>query len=154
MARQKPWLKSDGTLKSTEELKICSQTWPPSVWEKYLKTLEGELKEILLDDPIFIEELSRDEYKTNFQDLFSVQEFPVLKRYLLDAIKELTPKQQKVLNRFFMDRMNLLEIGNSMGISSSAVSQIRDRALKKLSWIFLENITLKKTKTQKKVSIS
>ena len=152
MRNKKPWLNPDGTLKSDEEIKLSSKNWSPSVWESYLKTLEVDQEELLLDDPTFIEEHSQEEHHTHSQNLPSLMELPALRKYLFKAVEELTPKQQEVLSYLFLEDLSLRGAGKKMGISAVAVIRIRDRALKSLGQIFVDRVTSKipTTKTRER----
>ena len=111
MESKMPWLKLDGTLKSKKEIKRSCKDRSPSVWEEYLKTLEVNQEEILLDDPVLIEEHSQEADDNYYNSVLSVKEFPVLKKHLLDSIKELTFKQRGVLRLLFWDELNLRKVG-------------------------------------------
>ena len=146
MNSKTPWLKSDGTLKSEEEIKRSCKSWSPSVWEDYLKTLEVDQEEAVLDDPVLIEEHSQEADDNYYNSVLSVKEFPVLKKHLFDSIKELTFKQRGVLRLLFWDGLNLREVGQKMGVSTYAVARMRDRALKGLGLVMINRILSAMTK--------
>ena len=50
MKCKKPWLFPDGTPKTEKEIKEFCKDWSPSVWEDYLKTLEVDQEEVLLNN--------------------------------------------------------------------------------------------------------
>ena len=138
----KPWLNDDGSHKSDEEIKQECSRWGPTVWEEYLQTLEHdeEGEEFLFDEAIECENYSIEEHTDFFQDLFSNREFPVLKNRLICLLRELTPKQQKVIKLIYWEDKKLREVAEVMNCGTSAVFDLRDRALKKLGKHFLKNI--------------
>ena len=147
--KKTPWLKADGTLKSKSEIKRSCENWSPQIWEEYLKTLDVDLEEILFDDPVCVEDYSQKEHEDHKNSVFTAQEFPVLKKYLFNAVKELNHKQQRILNCLFLESLNLQEIGENMGISKGAVSRMKDRALKNLGLILMKLIFPRKSKMPK-----
>ena len=110
MKRKKtPWLLPDGKMKSRKEIRKSCKNWSSDIWENYLKTLEVEQQETLLDDPFLIEELSERECDTYQRGIPTFEEFSVLKKYLFEAFRELTDKQQIVLNRTVLEGLGLQE---------------------------------------------
>ena len=87
---QQPWLKKDGTLKSDAEIKESCKSWKPLDWENYLQTLEAEQKEVIMDDPLDLEQYSQEEHDQYMDILGSSREFPVLEKHLLKAMESLT----------------------------------------------------------------
>ena len=146
---KKPWLRPDGTLKSKAEIKKSSENWSFQIWEEYLKTLDVDREEILLDDPVCIEDHSQQDHEDQKDNIASTREFPVLKKYLFELMKELRPKQQRVLNCLFLEGLNLREIGEGMGVSAYAVARRRDCALKNLGSIMMERLFPEKSETPK-----
>ncbi len=139
MQNKTPWLSPDRTPKSEKEIKRSCESWSLSTWEDYLKTIEVNQEEVLLDDPVLIEEYPQEAGDTCF--ILDGKESLVLQRYLLDATKELTFKQRAVLNFLFLGGLNLRETGERLEISAYAVSRIRDRALKSLGMILIKRMT-------------
>ena len=150
MERITPWLKSDGTSKSEEEIKRSCKNWGPSVWEDYLKTFEVEQKEILLKNPSCIEKYSQEEIDIQKQNVLSEREFPIFKKYLFEAVKELTFKQRVVLSQIFLEGQILRVVGENMEISTYAVARIRDRALRRLGLVLIKRMTEVASKTPRR----
>ena len=140
MKSKKPWLNANGTKKSEEAIKKSCKDWNSSVWEEYLKTIEVNQREVPLS-PALIEEYSQEEHDDFCHSLPTSQEFPFLKKHLFDAVRELTPKQQKVLTGLFLEELKLREVGEMMGVSPYAVARIRDRALKSLGSILIRRVS-------------
>ena len=137
-------------MKSRKEIRKSCKNWSFNIWENYLKTLEVEQQETLLDDPFLIEELSEKKCDTYQRGIPSVEEFSVLKKYLFEAFRELTDKQQVVLNRTVLEGLGLQEVSESMDISICAVVRIRDRALKSLGSTLINHMIEATHKTQKR----
>lgn len=154
MERITSFLKADGTFKSEEEIKKSCKNWNPSVWEDYLKTLEVEQEEILLEDPSRIEDHSQEESDIHRQNVPSKNELPILKRYLFEAVKELTYKQRAVLSQIFLEGLTLKMVGQNMEISAYAVARVRDRALRSLGLVLIKRIAgAKAPKRAKEISL-
>ena len=117
--------------------------------EDYLKTLEVEQEETLLDNSTVIEDQSEEKYDFYQQSIPSIKEFPILKKYIFQAFRELTGKQQIVLNSLVLEGLGLREISECMDISLYAVSRIRDRALKSLGSILIDYMIETPHKTQR-----
>ena len=137
---KQPWLKEDGTPKSETEIKESCKNWSPSTWEAYLQTLEVEQKEIIVDNPLELEEYSQEEHDKYSNILGNRRDFPILQKHLLEAMKSLTFKQQKVLHNLFWKKMMLREVGEEIGITTSSVALLRDRALKQLGAFLVDNL--------------
>jgi len=58
--------------------------------------------------------------------------FEDAKKHLSEAIKQLSDKEQLVLQLVFVEELDLKSIGEILNISVSRVSQIKSGALKKL----------------------
>ena len=56
-----PWLNEDGSVKSDAEIRKAGQQWPPSVWQKYLATLEVRWQENVVLPPSEMDEFSKEE---------------------------------------------------------------------------------------------
>ncbi len=72
MKNKKPCLKSGRILKSEEEIKISCKQWDSSDWEDYLKTLEINQEEILLENPVLIEEYSQEADDAYYDSVFTI----------------------------------------------------------------------------------
>ena len=146
----KPWLKKDGTLKSEAEIKESCKNWDPCIWEAYLQTLEVEQKEIITETPLNLEEYSQEEHDKYGDIIGCRRNFPILQKHLLEAMKSLTGKQQKVLHKLFWEHLKLREVSEEMDIAISSVALMRDRALKQLGIIMIDNLVFMSRKTFRK----
>lgn len=68
----------------------------------------------------------------DMQDPFSVFSSEEMQEGLAEAIKTLPEQEQLILSLYYMEEMNLKEIGEILGISESRVSQIRTKVIVKL----------------------
>ena len=55
-----------------------------------------------------------------------------LRKNLMTAVDELTPRQKEVVSLFFFDGMKVTEIGKELGLHKSTVSRTLKRAKEKL----------------------
>ena len=149
MKPNKPWLRSDGQLKSEKEIKASCKNWNPSIWEDYLKTLEIELKEELFEKPLSVEEHSSEDHEKFYHDVLSANEFPVLERCLLGAAQELTGKQKSVLREHFWEGLSLRQIARSSRVSPNAIALTKERALKQLSGILISKLLASASEVQR-----
>ena len=113
--------------------------------------VEGiELKKLYKEREVFIEKYrlsSRPKmYKLNNQaiiDLWNLTEKLIRehkKEYinrvrelgLLNAIDDLTPREQKVLKMRFLEFKNLEEVGNEFGVTRECIRQLEFKAFEKL----------------------
>jgi len=138
--RNKFWLNEDGSAMSEEELKLASSQWTANEWELYLESLEHQSKDILMDAPELSENLSQEKH-THFVDLLSNgKDFSVMKSRIAEALNELSIKQKYVVKQLFWEDRKLRQVADAMGISSVAVLKLRDRALKKVGLLLLNNL--------------
>ncbi len=66
------------------------------------------------------------------EDPFELAELNQARAILSDAIKKLTEQEQLILSLYYMEEMNLKEVGAVLGVSESRVSQIRSKTILKL----------------------
>ena len=129
----KPWLKSDGTPKSENELQMECKSWSSSTWDEYLAQLEHQQKEILMDKPQDCETYSQDEHTNWFDNLFDTETYSHLESKLEDELKKLSVEQQRVLRSIFWENLSLGQAAKELKLNKSTVMRNRDRALQSLS---------------------
>ena len=95
----KPWLNSDGTMKSDKEIKECSQKWDREKWEEYLNALEGGQKEILVDNQYIFNECSQEDHDACFRSFSDPKESSYLKRQLMEAMEDPYQKTEICLRK-------------------------------------------------------
>ena len=69
---------------------------------------------------------------TKFQQPENAVQKQELKRMLVEALKTLTEKEQKVITFYYYEELTLKEISQILDVSESRVSQLHTKALKKI----------------------
>ncbi len=127
-----PWLTSNGSVKSDAELKEICQSWPPKVWEEYLKNFESCQNEFLTPD---IDQIRQDPSQNCveiYKSLLAQEEFPELKRVINAALCSLSTQEQKVIRSLYWDGLSQREAAKTLDLAKTSLSIYRERALKKL----------------------
>jgi RNA polymerase sigma factor (sigma-70 family) len=141
--RNPPWLNSDGTRKTDDELRALSKTWGPSIWEKYLESIEVAPTELLAHYGHSIEETAVEDGVRILFSLSSESMFPHLRAAVNVALSRLTPRQYEMLKLHFYERKSQPEIANILGISRSTVRDGIHAALQRMRTI-LGSISIKR----------
>ena len=129
----KPWLNEDGSVKSDAEIRKAGQQWPPSVWQKYLATLEVERrKEDSVLPPYEMDMFSAEERISLVFSMAEEESYPLFKVVLNACIRELTPRQRNVIIGRYWKGKTITEIAASTGVSKQAVSKTMQKAMKNL----------------------
>ena len=81
------------------------------------------------------------------EDPFELTELNQIRSVLAQAIKKLTEQEQMILSLYYMEEMNLKEVGMILGVSESRVSQIRSKTILKLR--SLMKVEIEKKQSQK-----
>ena len=132
--RLMPWLKDDGSKKSTDELKKITGSWGMETWNEYLEYLdlnEAPLKEKLMSD-------KRKEYFENYEiveslgSLISDNESGRLEDAIAEAKKVLTVKQKNIVELRYTESRTLKDIAKRLRVSISSVRTQLRRAHTKL----------------------
>jgi len=142
---QKPWLNPNGKVRGKKEIREISRQWSVETWEEYLRATEKQHEVHVLDDPADVDNFSKDYFKM----MFSMSEdktFPRLQRAVLQALKELTPREQDVLHMTFWDRMSTRKIAEKLNISRIATRTYLKRGKQKIREI-IEKKILQKNQT-------
>jgi RNA polymerase sigma factor FliA len=92
------------------------------------------LSVISLDD--FLEQNHESNFNGNNKEIFNtpekVYEKKELKEVLIDSVKKLSDKEQKVISLYYFEDLTLKEISKIMEVSESRISQLHSKALFKL----------------------
>ena len=136
-----PWLNKDGTPNSDEALRLISPSWSREVWENYLSTLEISQNHCLVDDFEGVLE-THDGYRSleafhatanqESEEAENEESDPALIAELLSGIKELSKRQQEVVQAIYYEDKTQAETARRLGISVQRVSAILKSAIKKL----------------------
>lgn len=135
------------------ELHEKAKTWGASTWEEFLSsTVDHRLQETL-SEVKSIEELE-DGYRANYQEIVSsAGSNPNLRRHVRSLLKRLTIRERLVIYSIFWQGKRQAEIARDLNIRRSSVRNYRDRALKKLGVLFVQNMMSPKglAKTSEKI---
>ena len=99
--QNKPWLTPNGKMKSSSEIKRICNDWKPGIWEEYLQHIEKPQKDLLFENPLNSENFSQEDHDEHQESIDSAMEYPLLKEKLVQAIKDLSIKQQTVLHEIY-----------------------------------------------------
>ena len=152
---KRPWLNADGSLKSTEEIKSSCASWPPSIWEAYLSTLEDRAPEATISPAGVLKresKLSAEELAVSIFDYISdSNEYSRFKDLVVDAMNRLSPRQLEVIRRIYWENKSQVVTAKELGISKSTVQVNLKRALEKLRMTISE-MAIERTILKSKVS--
>lgn len=127
---EKPWLKTDGSKLTEQELAQTTKYWSPDIWEAYLETLEFEEdpKVISLKGDKVLESAPRGELKELLPD--STQ----LTDEVLDVVRlalesyVLSAREREVLHLTYWDGKGETEISEILKISVANLKKIKSKA--------------------------
>lgn len=126
--KNKPWLDENGIDLSDKMLTKISKNWDQSVWEQYLSTLEGGLKE---KNPRSKKYDKLCESQIN--SIFATNDIPTEKNIpLLKALKKLTEKQKQAVKLYYFKQLTMNQIADFLHISIDSVQDRLAGAVKKL----------------------
>ena len=147
----KPWLNEDGSVKNDAELRETLQQCPPSVWEKYLATLEVGRREEDVLSPAKMDKFSKEEGIGMMFSMASAKKYPRLKFALRASIHTLSPRQREIIVSHFWDGKTVAEIAASMGVSPQSVRQNMKTSLLKLRACLTSRSLMKQAMFVKKI---
>lgn len=124
----KPWLDENGNYLSDKLLMKISKDWDQSVWEQYLSTLEGGLKEKRPRSKKY-DKLC----ELQVSSIFVTEEIFTEKNVLLrKSLKRLTEKQKEAVKLYYFEQLTLSQIAHCLQISVDSVQDRLAGAVKKL----------------------
>ncbi|MFK7826806.1 MAG: sigma-70 family RNA polymerase sigma factor [Oligoflexales bacterium] len=137
---QKPWLDKNGEPLSDEKIMKIKDDWSLDTWEEFLTSqVEYARQESLLDSPDEIDtcQSGYTEIAGEFEagDKFTFLHFQV-KKYL----RHLNQREKKIIRALFWEGLSQRELAEQYGLSRAAITGTRDRALKKLGSLLIDNI--------------
>lgn len=148
---QKPWLNSDGSPKSDQELREICKDWGPSVWEEYLTNIEVTQKEDTLVSSSNLDKFSAQECAGLLFSLASEEQFPLLKAALNSCIRELPTKQRRVIHQYYWEGKTIGEIARLSGVSKQAIQKTMKAALERLKVSLTRGVIQSKVEALKEV---
>ena len=128
--KEKPWLDENGKIYPLKKIEAISKSWDDKTWDRYLaENIDVEMKEGLLDDANEVENLSQDQYKNNYLDLFNQEEYPILREAFDNILRELPNKEATILKSIFYEKMNTSQVAKKFKLHPSTVIRARDRGI-------------------------
>ncbi len=126
--KTKPWLDESGNHLSDEQVMKVSKNWDQSVWDQYLSTLEGGLKEKKPRSKKY-DKLCESQVVS----IFVTEDMPTEKNIPLQkALKKLTIKQKEAVKLYYFEQLTMKQIAGSLHISIDSVQDRLSGAVKKL----------------------
>lgn len=128
---EKPWLNEKGHVLSERDLKEASKGWDQETWEKYLNSLDGTLSEQQLK-PYEYDYLAENAELTCW-DLSQTSADNEVKAFVANLLKNLTPRQQRIIQMNFWEGRSEHYIAEELRISRSTIYVLKKRILRKLA---------------------
>ena len=126
------WRRANGSLKAIEELKCDSKTWSLDTWNKYLKSLEKRHREESLHKAQFTESVLDEDYTETVFSFSNGNKFTHLVSSLNALMRELSPREYKVLKMIYWEKLSQRKVAQNLRISRRHLRIIMHRGLKKL----------------------
>ena len=126
------WRRDKGSLKSIKELKHDSKIWSLDTWNKYLKSLEKRHREESLHKAQFTESVLDEDYSDMVFSFSNGNKFTHLASSLNALMRELSPRECKVLKMIYWEQLSQRKVAQNLKISRRHLRIILHRGLKKL----------------------
>lgn len=134
--KKKPWLDRKGCERPVEELKRISLSWNKKTWESYLQWKESPQNEVILQNPLSVEDLSVGDFTGMLFGFSEQSDYPVLGRIVVQqTINKLTQRQKKIIKMRFWEGKNICEISRELGVSRRSIRVSMDQGLSKMKKI-------------------
>ena len=128
----KPWLRESGEHKELEELRECCKYWSATIWEKYLKTLEKNICEKNLKDPLTAERVKVSAYEKIFRGPANLNHFQELRKLFIAALEKVPLIPASILKLRFVDDLNINQISRLLDMKSDLTRSYFFRGLRRL----------------------
>ena len=128
---EKPWLNQKGHALSEYDLKEVSKGWDQETWEKYLNSLDGTLSDQQLK-PYEYDYIAENAELTCW-DLSQTSADDEVKRFVANLLKDLSPRQQRIIQMNFWEGRSEHYIAEELRISRSTIYVLKKRILRKLA---------------------
>ncbi|MFK7824491.1 MAG: sigma factor-like helix-turn-helix DNA-binding protein [Oligoflexales bacterium] len=138
---RKPWLDADGNVYPNAKLMELKRNWSLSTWEEFLQAeVDVSRQEALLHSPNHIENCSRG-FGEIVKEMDTEDHYPRLQKQIRQYLKRLSKKEQQILDAIFWEGKSQRQLAKETKVSRTAITNTRDRALKKLGTFFVENLS-------------
>lgn len=129
----RPWLKSNGTIKSDEQIRTLSKNWSLETWEQFLSETVDNEEAYQREEPNYVSEESLDCFTESIWDGADSDRMDFIATELRKICRNsLTPHQQHIIRGFYWNRLSERELAEKFWISRSSVRTQRQRALEKI----------------------
>ena len=150
---RKPWEDNCGKTLPDDVLREVSKSWPPRIWEAYLKTIEVSLREMPLRK--FEKVSAKHECQTALENYFTEDENSEARLFLdptavKQALLKLTFQQRKLVELVFFQELTVTAAAKEIGISRVAASGTLARALGRVREILGHRLEFNRAREEKK----
>lgn len=126
----RPWLTSSDVEIPTEQLMQISKSWDETTWDAYLKWYEGSFREVLVKSEHY--EILGERVSQSVFELYGHNSCPQLQSYCDQILKLLSPEQETVLRKIFLEGKTERQIAFELNCSKTSVSRNKFKALSRL----------------------
>ena len=130
--KNKPWMRKDGSLKSTSELKDCSISWSPKTWERYLSETHNSRIRADFWSQDGLSQISQEEYQEAIAVRTPLSDYKELRNHLEHAMSFLSPLELKAIRAIYWENNSYSQTAQKLGVSKGTVQTHVKRAVAKL----------------------
>lgn len=127
-----PWLNADGTKKTDKQIEELGKNWSPEIWNFYLDSNVGILKDTRLS---FLSNMDTEEMLERsevIEYLEDGQHYKKLEVALLLALTELSRAERVIIKKSFWNLNSDKEIAKDLNKTHKNIRVLKSRALQKL----------------------
>lgn len=132
------WIKKDGTLKSTNQLKEECLSWSFNTWEKYLMTLEVVTRESYQCTQ-YIDRTNVESFVNYISSTSNSKHRPLLKKAIKKAISSFSPTEFKVYKLLFFKDLNPTEVAKELKVKRGTITKYQERIYKKVKGVLVQD---------------
>ncbi len=130
-----PWINTDGTRKSDEEIEKLGKSWSPNIWNRYLESEVGSLQDESL---VFYGDMDTEDILDKAEVLKFLQEkqyHEKLESALLVALNQLSKTEREIIKEVFWNKLTDNEAAKKLNKTHLSIRVLKSRAVKKLGRI-------------------
>jgi RNA polymerase sigma factor (sigma-70 family) len=132
------WIKTDGTLKSTDQLKEECQSWSFNTWENYLMTLEVVTRESYQCTQ-YIDRTNVESFVNYIASTSNSKHRPLLRKAIKKAISSFSPMEFKVYRLLFFKDLNPTEVAKELNVKRGTITKYQERIFKKVKEVLVQD---------------
>ena len=133
-----PWINSDGSMKSLNELKLLSSNWSFEIWEEYLRTVEVIGKEQPQCNQ-YIDRTALESFIHYVSSTPKSKQRPLVKKAVKNAISSLTVNEFKIYQLLFKYELTPLEVAKKLSVNRGSITCYRGRIFEKVKKALIES---------------